>query len=355
MLLLRAGAVNGSELCLLKRFVYGSSLAAARGADPNHSHAVRFAVADENRTVAVNEDAVRTRHLTRQWIAIRSISFGAGSCYQFNRLFANVNHPDRMAFGVGQIDVAVRRDAQTFRAGQRGQLSRAAVARESFLSRSSDVMNRSRSHIQPINGVAFAQREPHISTAVKVNRARAVEWGPGDLRAIRRRFFLPCSGECRDHACLHINLADAVVEDVADVKVAARVELNAVRLIERRLRGSAAVARKSGLARSRDGRNDPRPRVNTTDNMIEPFDEKHIALFVETDFVRFIERSFERGPAVARIALLARAGYGRDHAVPVNSADGVVHRVADIKRAVRPSRDAERIVESRLRGLSAVA
>src|SRR5262245_51130507 len=263
-------------------------LATARGTDPNHSHAVSFAVADENRTVAVNKDAVRTRHLTRQRIAIRSVSFGAGSRDQFNRIFSNVNHPDRMAFGVGQIDVAVWRDAQTFRAGQRGELSRAAGSGESLLSSSRNVMNRSRLHIQPINGVAFAQREPHISAAVEVNRARAVEWGPGELRAIGRRSFLSCSGECRDHACLHINLADAVVEDVAYVKIAARVELDAVRLIERRLRGLSAVARKSGLARSRDGRNDPSPRVNAADDMIEPFDEKHIALFVETDFVRFV-------------------------------------------------------------------
>src|SRR5262245_49262544 len=126
------------------RLLMGARLATARGADPNHSHAVSFAVADENRTVAVNKDAMRTRHLTRQRIAIRSVSFGPGSSDQFNRLFANVNHPDRMAFGVGQIDVAVRRDAQTFRAGQRGQLGCAAVASESFLSRSRDVLNRSR-------------------------------------------------------------------------------------------------------------------------------------------------------------------------------------------------------------------
>src|SRR5262245_4945988 len=139
MLLLRAGAVNGSELCLLKRFVYGSSLAAARGADPNHSHAVRFAVADEDRAVAVNEDAVRTRHLARQRIAIRSVSFGAGSRDQFNCLFANVNHSDRMAFGVGQIDIAVWRDTQTFRAGQSGQPGRAAIPSESFLSGSRNV------------------------------------------------------------------------------------------------------------------------------------------------------------------------------------------------------------------------
>src|SRR5262245_47047249 len=110
-------------------------------------------------------------------------------------------------------------------------------------------MNRSRLHIQPINGVAFAKREPHISAAVEVNRARAVEWDPGDLRGVGSRSFLSCSGECRDHACLHINLADAMIEDVTYVKIAPRVELNTVRLIERRLRGLSAVPRKSGLTR----------------------------------------------------------------------------------------------------------
>src|SRR5262245_20314360 len=190
MLLLRGSAASGRERGLSKRFVDGSSLATARGTDTNHAHAVGFAVADENRTVAVNKDAVRTRHLTGQRIAVRSVSLGAGSRDQFNRLFANVNHPDLMAFGVGQIDIAVRRGTQTFRAGERGQLGRAAFASESFLPSSRDVMDRSRFHIQPINGVAFAQREPHVSATVEVDRARAVERGSGDLRAVGGRSFL---------------------------------------------------------------------------------------------------------------------------------------------------------------------
>src|SRR5262249_15447238 len=163
-----------------------------------------------------------------------------------------------------------------------------AVARESLLSCPRDVMDSSGLHIQTINGVAFAQRQPHISAAVEVDRAWAIERSPGDLRAIGRRFFLSRSGECRDHSCLHINLAYAMVEDVADIKIAARVELNAVRLIERRFRGRAAVTRKSGLARTGDSRNDPRLRVNAAHRVIEPLDEKHIALSVEADFVRFV-------------------------------------------------------------------
>src|SRR5262249_34647575 len=146
-----------------------------------------------------------------------------------------------------------------------------------------------------------------------------------------------------------------MVENVADVKVAALVELNAVRLIERRVRGRAAVARKSGLARTGDGRNDSRLRVNAAHRVVKPFDEKQVALFVETNFVRFVERGVERRPAVARIAFLACAHSGRDHGVPINLANDVVHRAADVKPAVRPAREAERIVESRFRGLSAVA
>src|SRR5215470_9543526 len=106
-----------------------------------------------------------------------------------------------------------------------------------------------------------------------------------------------------------------MVEDVADIKIAARVELNAVRLIERRFRGRAAVTRKSGLARTGDSRNDPRLRVNAAHRVIEPLDEKHVSLSVEADFVRFVEHGVERRPAVARITFLTRARDGRDHAV----------------------------------------
>src|SRR5262249_3028685 len=83
------------------------------------------------------------------------------------------------------------------------------------------------------------------------------------------------------------------------------------------------------------------------------FDEEHIALFVETNFVRFIERRRRGRSAVAGIAFLANAGDGRDDAVPINFANNMIHRVADIKRAIWPSRDAEGVVELRFRGLSA--
>jgi hypothetical protein len=145
-----------------------------------------------------------------------------------------------------------------------------------------------------------------------------------------------------------------MVKDVANVKIAARVELNAVRLIHRRLRGRAAVARKSGLSRTGDGRNDSLLRVNAAHSVIEPFDEEHVAPFVEANFVRLIERGVERRSAIARIAFPARAGDSRDYAVPIDFTDDVIHRVADVKSAVGPSRDAEGIVELGFRGLGAV-
>src|SRR5574341_278887 len=117
----------------------------------NHTHPMRFAVADKHRTIAVNKHAVRTRHFACERIAIRSVAFLSCSRDEFNRHPAHVNHPDRMAFGVGQIDVAIRRDADAFRARERGEFRRAAIAGESFLARACDVMDRPSFHIQPIN------------------------------------------------------------------------------------------------------------------------------------------------------------------------------------------------------------
>src|SRR5215813_13458964 len=120
-----------------------------------------LAVADEDDVVAIDKNSVRPGHPASQRVAIltpvvRVAASLSRAGNQFNRHFTNINHSDRMAFGVGQINIAVWRDTQTFRAGQRGQFSRAAVAGAAFLSYSRHVMNLSGLHIQTINGVAFA-------------------------------------------------------------------------------------------------------------------------------------------------------------------------------------------------------
>src|SRR5215813_1633817 len=115
-----------------------------------------LAVAHEYYVIAINEDAMRPRHPASQRVAILTSTVRLAASLsragdQFNRHFTNINHPDRVAFGVRQINIAVRSDAQSLGAGQCGQLRRAAVAGESLLPRPRHVMNRSGLHVQTIN------------------------------------------------------------------------------------------------------------------------------------------------------------------------------------------------------------
>jgi hypothetical protein len=89
--------------------------------------------------------------------------------------------------------------------------------------------------------------------------------------------------------------------------------------------------------------------------MVLWLDEKHIALFVEPDFVWVVKLGLQSWPAIACVTFFARPGDSGDYAGAVNSSDDVIHQLAEVKRAVRPSRDAEWIIEQRFCGLSAVA
>src|SRR5262245_4706235 len=132
-----------------------------------------FAIADEYRVIAIDEDTMRPGHPASQRVAIRTsvaraVWLFAITREQFNRHLTNINHADRMAFSVGQKYISVWSDAEAFRTGERRQFRRAAVPSESFLSGSGNVMNGSGFHIDSINCVSFAQRQPHISTTVKI-------------------------------------------------------------------------------------------------------------------------------------------------------------------------------------------
>ena len=152
---------------------------------------------------------------------------------------------------VGEIDVAVGRDGDALRAGERGFLRGAAVAGEALLSGAGDVVNLAGLEVELEDLIALARGEPEVALRVEVERARAVQRRAGDRRAVGRRAGFAGAGEGGDDAGLHVHLADDVVADVADVEVARGVELDAVRLLELRVLRRAAVAASSRACRCR--------------------------------------------------------------------------------------------------------
>src|SRR5207247_9614845 len=133
------------------------------------------AVADENGSVRVPADSVRPRQSALQRIAVRAVAAFASARYQFNGSLANVDHADAVTFGIGEIDLPIRRDADSLRSGQSRLLCRTAVAREPFLTGAGNVMDRACLQVEPVNRVPFTQRQPHISGLVKLDCPGAVQ------------------------------------------------------------------------------------------------------------------------------------------------------------------------------------
>ena len=67
-------------------------------------------------------------------------------------------------------------------------------------------------------------------------------------------------------------------------------------------------------ARAGDRADRARLGIDLADELILHLDEQHVARFIEPHFIRLIELRLRRRPAVARIALCAAAGDGRQFA-----------------------------------------
>src|SRR5881396_3046812 len=101
-----------------------------------------FAVADENGSVRVHKDAMRSRQSAFQRIAFRAVATFAGARNHFNGSLANVDHADAVTFGICEINLPSRRDADSLGSGESRLFCRTAITREPFLSSAGGVMDR---------------------------------------------------------------------------------------------------------------------------------------------------------------------------------------------------------------------
>ena len=85
------------------------------------------------------------------------------------------------------------------------------------------------------------------------------------------------------------------------------VEADAVRLVQHRVDGFAAVAPEPFLAIARYGADDAGLRVDFANAMIECVRKVQVSSFVERHVERLVELGLHPGATVAREAFLARA------------------------------------------------
>ncbi len=153
-----------------------------------------------------------------------------------------IDAADGMAFGIGDVNAAVLRPANSLRSIQQRQLRRTAVARPTLRSRARNMVQRLGLPIDPVNHIAFPQRQIKVALGVGIYRPWTIQRRPRKRCPIGRRLLFPGAGPGADKPRLHIDTTNAVVGDIADQQAAIGIELNAVRLIQKRLLRRTAIA-----------------------------------------------------------------------------------------------------------------
>jgi hypothetical protein len=316
---------------------------------------VGFAVADVDATVFVGVDAVGAGHFAFEGVGGGAVAFFAGAGDEFDVAGFGVDHADGVAFAVGEPNVACGVDSDAFGAGEGGVFGGAAVAGEAAFAGAGDVVDEASFEVELEDLIAFAGGEPEVALGIEVEGAGAFERGAYDGTAVGGGAGGAGAGEGGDESGFHVDLADDVVADVTDVKIAFGSELDAVGLFELSVFGRSAIATVTGLASSGEGGEDAGFHVDLADGVVDHVHDEHVALRVEAEFVGFAEGGLQRGATVAGEADLPSASDGRNGAVGADLADALAGVFAVVVGTVRSTDNAEGVVEIGLDGRAAVA
>ncbi len=316
-----------------------------------------LAVGYINDARAIDQYPVRPRQPAEASCAVGTVAARTVAHHGLDDPAVGVDPPNRVALGIGNIDAAVRRDGDPLRTRKLRFNGRAAVAGVPVRPGARDVVDGAPAHIDAIHRVAFAQHQVHVAARIERHRARAVQWSAVQRRAVRRGLTLSGPGERSDQPGLQIHPPNAPIADVGNVqRFAARVERDAVRLPQLRLRRRTSVARKSRHPGPGQRRNDSRLTVHAPHHVIRHLGEIHVPRRIEKNLVRLIQRRLDRRPAVARVAFLPVASHRREPAgLQIHTPHHVAVHFANVQRAVRPEGHAVGIIQLCGRRRSAIA
>src|SRR5688572_15387051 len=217
-------------------------------------------------------------------------------------------------------------------------------------------MNGPAREVDPVNGVTGPESEPQAVIGSKIQRAWSGHGCVGGERGtIRRRFAFSIADQVRDVAGCELDLAHAVIAYIRDVEVPVATEAQTVGFAQLGLGRRTAIAGIAARAISREGGNHASLHVELANDMVQSLDPAHVSRAIETYFIRLVEFGGKSRSAVSGEALLPVARHGADPAVAGHFSDPMIHRVADVERAIRSASDAIWIGELRRGRRAAVA
>ena len=147
---------------------------------------------------------MQPRGATFLCVSVRPVAALAISDDDFKNPGVRANGSHCVAFGVGQVDVSVRGESAALGTGQRGFPGRATVSGEALFASPGQVMQRAGFQVEAVYLVALPQSQIERVFAIKVESSRTIERSAFNLRSVRSRLLLPCSGKSSNYSRLEI-------------------------------------------------------------------------------------------------------------------------------------------------------
>jgi len=136
-----------------------------------------------------------------------------------------------------------------------------------------------------------------------------------------------------------------VIPDIADQQIPPVIELNAVRSSELGFQGGGTIPGKTGLPCSGNGRNLAGLHVHFTHQVIGHLHEDHVTGSIETYLIGLIELCIQGRTAIAVIPGHPEAGHGAEGAIFSHLADDMIVHVAKKEFAFGPHHQTVRVVD----------
>ena len=146
-------------------------------------------------------------------------------------------------------------------------------------------MNRIRFEIKLEDLISFSRGQPQISMAIKIDRPRTFKRCVLNGRTIGSGSRFTGSRKGRDRLCFHIDTADDMIADIANVQIAVWPELNAVGFVELCFGCGASIPAITWLARSSQRRNRSGLEVDFANRMVVHVDNEKVAGSIESNLM----------------------------------------------------------------------
>lgn len=255
-----------------------------------------------------------------------------------------------MADAVGNVEVAAtiyRHTMRLVKLGAGGGVAVTTVAGRTIAGYSGD--GAAAVHLAD---VARDTGDVEVAAAIHRHAIWVVELGAGSEAAVAAVADCTIAGDSGDGTAA-IHLADAVVEGVGDIEVAAVVHGHARRSIQLGAGGGAAVATIAARTIAGDGA-DGAAAIYLANAVVKAVSNVEVAAAVHGHAYRVSKLGVGGGAAVAALAARTIAGDGVDGAAAIHLANAVVIAVGDVEVAAVVHGHAPRDIKLGVRGGAAV-